>query len=764
MPGQVWGGDPKCKHKWGGKIRSGEGYSSGSRKRWQHKQNREDNPDTWQSETKQGKFCQKCGAWFGSLGLEPTFELYVEHMVEIFREVKRVLRDDGTVWLNMGDSYTGGFTGRNDTTDKYESNVLLRGQQKGIEKQSRPRPVPPGLKPKDLCGIPWRLAFALQADGWWLRSDIIWCLSGGVKVYAKTQKGEMPTTIKDLARLKPETVKLWNGKDWIQLLGMSKLPRKGNEIEIVLRSGERISCTPNHKWPTDRGVIEAREIKIGDVVKTCGLPSPVPVINIPGLPSSDIGWFVGTYLADGSRDSTDTIQIASHTKEKERYIRLKGIADYYGEYCTKHIASENSMTILMNGKILRAIINKYISGKTAKGKHPSPECWKRDVIFLCSLLDGYLQGDGHYEEKNDRWRLGFTRNYSLEADLRTLCARLGFSIRLKPTKVKMGDRYFDSFRGEIRFQKSNHHNTKQDSEVVEIRRARARYFYNIGVEGEPHLFALASGVLTHNSKPNPMPESVLDRPTKSHEYIFLLTKSPKYFYDIDAVREPHAHKDAYLNTGDWKKSVKELGFVDKLPDAKAANRAMAMSRSKDYIGHIAGRNLRDVWSISTQSFPESHFATFPQELVRRPILAGTSEKGCCSKCGAPWERVIESNPVGQPRKESEAWNSGTGLLPHKGYCGSPDIKTLGFRLTCSCETTDTRPCIVFDPFAGAGTTGVVALKLNRRFIGVELNPDYTKMAKNRINKSLRGKVETITSTETKEDKVKDKSYVVDLFE
>ena len=100
----------------------------------------------------------------GQLGLEPTPEAYVENMVRVFREVRRVLRDDGTLWLNLGDSYAANRSyqvsdGKHKVHDYGESNA---------------QSVPPGLKPKDLVGIPWRVAFALQADGWWLRSDIIW--------------------------------------------------------------------------------------------------------------------------------------------------------------------------------------------------------------------------------------------------------------------------------------------------------------------------------------------------------------------------------------------------------------------------------------------------------------------------------------------------------------------------------------------------------------------------------------------------------------
>lgn len=104
----------------------------------------------------------------GQLGLEKTPEEYVERLVGIFREVKRVLRDDGTVWLNLGDSYAGGGRGGN------PDDSLFRKQATNVGSLVARSPIPANLKPKDLVGIPWRVAFALQADGWWLRSDIIW--------------------------------------------------------------------------------------------------------------------------------------------------------------------------------------------------------------------------------------------------------------------------------------------------------------------------------------------------------------------------------------------------------------------------------------------------------------------------------------------------------------------------------------------------------------------------------------------------------------
>ena len=122
--------------------------------------------------------CGKCGAHRidSQLGLEKTPEEYVAKMVEVFREVRRVLRSDGTLWLNLGDSYAANGARRNNNGEG-ASTMGWPGQRKETLNKAAKMVLPAvhsGLKPKDLVGIPWRVAFALQADGWWLRQDIIW--------------------------------------------------------------------------------------------------------------------------------------------------------------------------------------------------------------------------------------------------------------------------------------------------------------------------------------------------------------------------------------------------------------------------------------------------------------------------------------------------------------------------------------------------------------------------------------------------------------
>jgi DNA modification methylase len=357
-------------------------------------------------------FGLRCYGMDGQIGLEATPEAFVARMVEVFREVRRVLRTDGTCWLNLGDSYSGGKTGRADTGPAdLARRAAAYGTGAGVAAGPREfaqRAVPDGLKPKDLIGIPWRVALALQADGWWLRSDVIW------------------------------------------------------------------------------------------------------------------------------------------------------------------------------------------------------------------------------------------------------------------------------------------------------------------------------------SKPNPMPESVTDRPTKSHEYLFLLTKAERYFFDAEAIKEP------------------TLSLDPSHPSFRPNSAAIAANGRKEFANKHAmtarnydpaGRNCRSVWTIATAPFAEAHFATFPPELPERCIKAGTSEKGCCAKCGAPWERAAvttfnhaAAEKIAQRRRVSfDASRNDPAFHQLSGIekARLRKVEDRGFSPSCACDAPAV-PCTVLDPFGGAGTTGLVADRIQRNAVLIELNPEYAAMAEKRI--------------------------------
>jgi DNA modification methylase len=396
IPPNVWGGDMHCKHQWASEhiereMRRGVNLAqSAACTRGGAKKIAKVGTQKIDRAT-----CSVCGAWHGCYGLEPTIEMYLEHTLEIFREIHRVLRDDGTLWLNIGDSYANGTNDpKSSRRDRAEVNVTGR------------RP-PIGLKPKDLCGMPWRVAFALQADGWYLRRDIIW------------------------------------------------------------------------------------------------------------------------------------------------------------------------------------------------------------------------------------------------------------------------------------------------------------------------------------NKSNPMPESITDRPSTAHEYIFLLSKSIRYFYDAEAVREKGVWSSKYSGTmSDTGVGWDKAGSV-KSHDARE-------TRVRVLASGAASRNLRSVWKMSTQPFSEAHFATFPIALPLKCIKAGTSLKGVCPKCGAPHARILQKkfygnrNPIPGSNGSLKVNQQKPEFKGDANFAKYEGPITTGWKASCECNAGDPIPATVLDPFSGAASTGVACVRLDRNYIGLELNPEYIAMSERRL--------------------------------
>lgn len=253
---------------------------------------------------------------------------------------------------------------------------------------------------------------------------------------------------------------------------------------------------------------------------------------------------------------------------------------------------------------------------------------------------------------------------------------------------------------------------------------------------------LRSDIIWHKS--NPMPESVRDRPTSSHEHIFLFTKSPKYFYDNEAVKEPALEAN-------WESRYDRVKPGHKsIPDALRNGTRLRKQDSvgkRTYTGfndryrQTPKRNIRNVWRFSTSPFPKAHFATFPPALPERCIRAGTSQYGVCPRCGAPWRRTTTKINTGIIQKIPDGWDTERGSHDtihrngrSKGETGIPVMQsvTTGWQPDCDCSCPEAVPATVLDPFAGAGTTLLVALHLGRRAIGIEINSQYVRMAEERI--------------------------------
>lgn len=295
--------------------------------------------------------------------------------------------------------------------------------------------------------------------------------------------------------------------------------------------------------------------------------------------------------------------------------------------------------------------------------------------------------------------------------------------------LNIGDSYCSSTRG------SGGHNPKQDSNrgsfFEDLKFSIPRGLKAKDLSGVPwrSVFGLQEDGWYLRSdiiwaKPSPMPEPVTDRPTRSHEYIFLLSKSETYYYDNVAIMEP----------------IKEIDHKSKFGGSKYPGsdgiKNTFSGREYDSNG-MMGKNKRSVWIVNTDKSSEAHFATFPPLLIEPCILAGTSEAGCCSKCGTPLERIIERQggpPEGDHRKQElkeckTAHETGTvagsALSDIYRQYGYPSKRTVGWKANCNCES-EIAPCIVLDPFAGSGTTIETAMRLGRYAVGFDASPVYVK--------------------------------------
>lgn len=238
-------------------------------------------------------------------------------------------------------------------------------------------------------------------------------------------------------------------------------------------------------------------------------------------------------------------------------------------------------------------------------------------------------------------------------------------------------------------------------------------------------------------KPNHMPSSVKDRFANAYEPVFMLVKSKKYWFDLDAVRVPHKEpersgkkeKIGVVIGGDSLRS----GFAQKEGGWSAYWRGI-----REY--NPLGKNPGDVWTIPTQPFPEAHFATFPEKLIEPMIKAGCPQ-WICKKCGEARKRISEVR-IDEERVPPR-WQKvyvGKNKFPESPYKRSvsefyketlaKERVTIGWT-DCGCNA-GWRPGIVLDPFMGSGTTAVVARKLGRYYIGIELNPNYITIANKRL--------------------------------
>jgi site-specific DNA-methyltransferase (adenine-specific) len=219
------------------------------------------------------------------------------------------------------------------------------------------------------------------------------------------------------------------------------------------------------------------------------------------------------------------------------------------------------------------------------------------------------------------------------------------------------------------------------------------------------LALMADGWLCRNkivwAKPSPMPQSATDRLSPTYEVVYFLVRQADYYFDLDAIRIPH-------------RSIKRAGRPQPREAGRTyvgGNSGLGALKAAGRVGHRNGKNPGDLWTIPSASYRGAHFATFPEALVERPLLASTPER-ICTQCDRPWRRPVRV------------------LTLHTSE-GARTIRKTGELSRCDCFAPS-RPGIVLDPFCGSGTVGAVAARHRRDWLGIELSPAYRRFAERRL--------------------------------
>lgn len=561
------------------------------------------------------------------LGLEATPDEYVDKLVAVFREARRVLRHDGTLWLNLGSSYVSdrgenqrnsgrnvGFNERWHGSGKTDK-LVKSSESRDAAVKRRANASDFGLKAKDLCAVPWMVGLALQQPY-------------------------------HVGPIKNPTDRAWLAGlvDGDGCLGIRK--QRGKE--------------EHHNE---------------------------------------------TYIPYLTVSMTDPIAL-------ERCVAITGM----GRINVKHRPGDEDH---------RKIINRR-----------TYYTWRLDGQCASSVIRDIYE---FLVIKKVNAQVVYTMNDSLKWGRPTRNIPV-------PPDIMEKRRYLYTCAKAL--------NQREEIILPELQ--------EVPPSTEPGWW-LRSDICWR--KTASLPESVEDRPSKSHEYILLLSKSSSYFYDMEAVREATAGAD----TRQRDRSKSKINGAG-LPPGHATHGGLT---SNNY----ATRNQRSVWDLLADDedlhaaflswldrqtdtttdlwtfnpVPSSlpHAAMFPPELPMRCILAGTSAHGACSACGAPWKRLIEKGEadVEQQRACGGDANGEYHGSAVKDYAssGAQDAsatkarilagmrvrRTVGWEPTCD-HDAPVVPCVVLDPFGGAGTTGLVADRLGRDAVLIEINPANAEIARKRI--------------------------------
>jgi DNA modification methylase len=562
----------------------------------------------------------------GQLGLEPTPEEYVANMVEVFRAFWRVLRDDGTLWLNLGDSYAGN---REKAT---ESATATCGNTKE-DCCAKFNKVVSGLKPKDLVGIPWRVAFALQSDGWYLRSDIIW-----------HKPNPMPESCTD----RPT-----KSHEYIFLLTKNDVYYFDNEAIKEKQAEETLSDKRENGHENRGGKF--------NLALECGVQGSKFYRPTGGMRNRRSVWRITTKPYGNAMDYTNA-----------DYVGKDGKPYKVSPSCPihSHVLTNQTTDTLECGEQLNPVQNHNPGTYPHHAKEPLSE---QSATNPRDNHDARLS-------KKDCLNPNISQKQTLESTTVN-------KIQSNQTEHTLGV--------------ENHDHTMNTELYGDTQTGMTDYSLPSNVQ-------IATLHNNQNRKKGRVPSTNLPCISSG--------ENPSC---TQRIGEEPEKIDLGVHTGESNTS------------ADSSLSAFGLSVQTPYHNADKSKTCKPVCTCTICTF--SHFAVFPPEIPEICIKAGTSEKGACPKCGSPWERVMETKRENSISRQDRQTATGGAITGGVGK-NFPETtsKTIGWQPTCSCGIKETTPCIVLDPFAGSGTTIVVAEQLGRIGLGIDLNPSIAKHYRNRL--------------------------------
>lgn len=678
--------------------------------------------------------------WTGSYGLEPTIELYVQHTVEIFREVRRVLRKDGVCFLNLGDSYASSWaSGR-------------RSQIGNPSRTNRVDRMQPGLKEKDLCGIPWRIALALQEpyytgkiknekDRVWLAAiiDGEGCLfihkrkagtSSGAKFTKQNGEEVEYNRTQDTfgAGLEVANCNQDIIKRCIEITGIGSICQQGptenyrrkrilyrwnvrsNECRDIIRevypylvakkheARLLINCPSSGKQAQDAH--ESLKALHNGGEATIDFKEPESLYESGWYLRSDCIWAKLNPMPESvtDRPTRSHEYIFLLTKSNKYFWDQEAVREESQDYTNKHTVNEDG--------------SKQI--RKAWKDHKDRDS-KKDLASWGSKYGSIVPANGR--NLRSVWNIA-TQPFSGVAAYGT--CRIAspdcpvHDYQADRLLVQSHDAQPDASDFGHNLYKRGRHAPRQEGAVVSIP------LYQFGPLFD-ETFAIYHSRRSYK-KEDELRQDVIfyDIPADRIECKALLDHCAAKFFHIPGYRNGQGV------------SFDEPHFD---PSARTFYRIAGIVASGEppsgCLCHYTGK----------VEMRQDHFAVFPDSLVEKCIKAGTSEKGVCPKCGVPWVRVVEKKLVKQYECRHggfAARGNAQGMIDmsQSWSPGHNETTTIGWQPSCKCPSMAAVPAVILDPFSGSGTTPLVAAKLGRDAIGIELKQEYVDMAKKRLRDEL----------------------------